>query len=90
MGTQRQVRKLQNFTANCEYMHIIHMFVHVPGTGSRWVHFRDIRVYCVYMDAAGVLIVCTSRYTHTAHSTQGSTVTGSTTVVVTGTRYMNR
>jgi hypothetical protein len=42
------------------------------------------------MDAAGVLIVCTgtSRYTHTAHSTQGSTV--STTVVVTGTRYMNR
>ena len=62
----------------------------VPVAGG--VHFRDIRVYCVYMDAAGVLIVCTSRYmyTHTAHSTQGSTVTGSTTVVVTGTRYMNR
>jgi hypothetical protein len=60
----------------------------VPVAGG--VYFRDIRVYCVYMDAAGVLIVCTgtSRYTHTAHSTQGSTV--STTVVVTGTRYMNR
>ena len=68
-------------------MHIIHMYMYpVPVAGG--VHFRDIRVYCVYMDAAGVLIVCTSRYTHTAHSTQGSTV--STTVVVTGTRYMNR